>query len=96
MALRHSVSFPRGTKVTYITWDVPLRDSSCIGNALGQRDVHVARLANPCLVWKSTAMAGEKRARSGSQIFVKSLTNVRGVDHPAALQYRKGLGMSEP
>ncbi len=47
-------------------------------------------------------MARERRARSGSQIFVKNLTNVRGVDHPAALQYLKGLGdapyleMSEP
>ncbi len=59
---------------------------------LGEWDIHVARLANPCLAWKSTAVARERRARSGLQIFVKNLMNVRGVEHPAALQYRKGLG----
>ncbi len=37
-------------------------------------------------------MAREKK--SGSQIFVKNLTNVRGVDHPAA--FLGGHLMSEP
>ncbi len=33
--LRRSVSFPQGTRVTYITWDVPLRELRAASNALG-------------------------------------------------------------
>ncbi len=29
---------------------------------LGERDIHAARLANPCLVWKSIAMAREQKS----------------------------------
>ncbi len=50
MALRRSVSFPRGTRVTYVTWDVPLREHRAASRRYGERDVHAAILANPCLV----------------------------------------------
>ncbi len=50
MALRRSVSFPRGTRVTYVTWDVPLREHRAASRRYGERDVHATILANPCLV----------------------------------------------
>ncbi len=50
MALRRSVSFPRGTMVTYVTWDVPLRELELRRKHYGERDVHAAILVNPCLV----------------------------------------------
>ncbi len=50
MALRRSVSFPRETMVTYVTWDVPLREHRAASRRFGERDVHAARIANPCLV----------------------------------------------
>ncbi len=63
MALRRSVSFPQGTMITYITWDVPLQELELRRKTLGERDVHATRLANPCLVWKSTAMAREQKSQ---------------------------------
>ncbi len=62
MALRRSVSFPRGTMVTYVTWDVPLWELE-LHRTLGERDIHTTRLANHCLVWKITAMAREKKSQ---------------------------------
>ncbi len=50
MALRRSVSFPLGTRVTYVTWDVPLQEHRAASRRYGERDVHAAILANPCLV----------------------------------------------
>ncbi len=50
MALRRRVSLPRGTMVTYVTWDVPLREHRAAPRHYGERDVHAGRIANPCLV----------------------------------------------
>ncbi len=63
MALQHSVSFPRETMVTYVTWDVLIRELELRWKMLGERDVHAARLANPCLVWEGTAMAREQKSQ---------------------------------
>ncbi len=62
MPLRYSISFPLGTMVTYVTWSVPLRELE-LRRALGKRDIHAARLANPCLVWKSTTMARVQKSQ---------------------------------
>ncbi len=62
MALRRSISFPWGTMVTYVTWDIPLREFE-LRRKLGERDINSARLANPCPVWKSTAMAREQKSQ---------------------------------
>ncbi len=50
MALRRSVSFPRGTMVSYVTWDVPHREHRAASRRFGERDVHATRISNPCLV----------------------------------------------
>ncbi len=50
MALRRSVSFPWGTMVTYVTWDVLLREHRAASRRYGERDVHAARITNPCFV----------------------------------------------
>ncbi len=39
-----------GTRVTYVTRDVPLREHRAASRRYGERDVHAAILANPCLV----------------------------------------------
>ncbi len=39
-----------GTMVTYVTWDVPLREHRAASRRYGERDVHAARLSNLCLV----------------------------------------------
>ncbi len=49
MALQRRVSFPRGTMVTYVTWDV-LWELELRRKRYGELDVHAAILANPCLV----------------------------------------------
>ncbi len=48
--------------VTNITWDVPLQELGLRRKTLWERDAHAARLANPCLVWKSTAMEREQKS----------------------------------
>ncbi len=40
----------RLARVTYVTWDVPLREHRAASRRYGERDVHAAKLANPCLV----------------------------------------------
>ncbi len=47
--------------VTYVTWDVPLRELELRRKMIGERDIHATRLANPYLVWESTAMAREQK-----------------------------------
>ncbi len=49
--------------VTYVTWDVPLQELELHRETLGERDIYAARLANTCLVWKSTTMASEKKSQ---------------------------------
>ncbi len=66
MALRHSVSFLRGTMVTYVTWDVPLREIDTLGNEMTMPpDLQI-----PASVWKAQLWQENRRARSGSQIQV--------------------------
>ncbi len=64
VAPRRSISFPQGTRVTYVTLYVPLQELELLGT-LRERDVHATRLSNPCFVWKITARVRERGARSG-------------------------------
>ncbi len=80
MALRRSVSFPWGTMVTYVTWDVPLRELELRRKRYGERDVHAAILANPCLV------CGMHSYGKGIDEPGRRTWKVRGVDHPPASQ----------
>jgi len=63
MALRRRVSFHLRYMVTYVTWDIPLQELELCQKTLGEQDVHTARLSNPCLVWKSTAMVREQKSQ---------------------------------
>ncbi len=87
MALRRSVSFPRGTRVTYVTRDVPLREHRAVSRRYGERDVHAAILANPCLVCgmhsygKGIDKPGVARREPGRRTW-----KVRDVDHTPASQ----------
>ncbi len=80
MALRRSVSFPRGTMVTYVTWDVPLE------NARGKR--YPRRQTCKSVPSVEEHSYGKRTEEPGvaRKSFDKNLVNVRGVDRLASLQ----------
>ncbi len=62
VAPRCGVSFPRGTRVTYVIWDVPLQELELRRTRCPRRQTFKSLLS---VLRKSTARAREKGARSG-------------------------------
>ncbi len=64
-ASRRSVSFPHGTRVTYVTWGFPLQKIELRPKTLGERDTHTARLpkslpAQCVSLWSTPRARGQK------------------------------------
>ncbi len=62
MAMRRSVSFPRGTTVTCVTWRRSPSGTRAASKHYGNEYAHAARLTIPCLMWKSTTKVREQKS----------------------------------
>ncbi len=67
MALRRSVSFPRGTKVTYVPGTFPSGNIELRRNARGTRCPRRHTCKSLLSVWNAQLWQGKRQARGGSQ-----------------------------